>query len=309
MSDAHGIARDQLRAFIERIERLEEEKKSIADDIKDVYGEAKSMGFDSKILRKVISIRKQDADERAEQEAILDTYLHALGMIQLDIFEEPEAETSAKLVAQVASGLQTQAGRAALLTAVDIMIDREERFDAETGEILDDHTETASPSQGEDEATSDERETDREAAATGAGANAGGDNVDRGAERANINAVASASGPDEKRATNSPDQAPEFLTKAEEEAEAKGAVTFDAVSRANEESDRQRASGAGPADGRQHGGGDPLAMAGDHAPSFIAKPKSALRPNCRNPEVCSGYGDKHCHGCTVAMREKAEEIA
>ncbi len=138
MSDAHGIARDQLRAFIERIERLEEEKKSIADDIKDVYGEAKSMGFDSKILRKVISIRKQDADERAEQEAILDTYLHALGMIQLDIFEEPEAETSPKLVATVATAMQTQAGRAALLTAVDIMIEREERFDAETGEILDD---------------------------------------------------------------------------------------------------------------------------------------------------------------------------
>ncbi|WEX76992.1 DUF2312 domain-containing protein [Sinorhizobium numidicum] len=81
MSDAHGVARDQLRAFIERIERLEEEKKTIADDIKDVYGEAKSMGFDAKILRKVISIRKQDQDERMEQEAILDTYLQALGMI------------------------------------------------------------------------------------------------------------------------------------------------------------------------------------------------------------------------------------
>lgn len=81
MSDAHRVARDQLRAFIERIERLEEEKKTIADDIKDVYGEAKSMGFDTKILRKVISIRKQDHDERMEQEAILDTYLQALGMV------------------------------------------------------------------------------------------------------------------------------------------------------------------------------------------------------------------------------------
>ena len=56
MSDAHGVARDQLRAFIERIERLEEEKKTIADDIKDVYGEAKGTGFDTKILRKVISL-------------------------------------------------------------------------------------------------------------------------------------------------------------------------------------------------------------------------------------------------------------
>jgi uncharacterized protein (UPF0335 family) len=80
-ADAHGVARDQLRSFVERIERLEEERKTIADDIKDVYGEAKATGFDSKILKKVIAIRKQDKDERAEQEAILETYLAALGMI------------------------------------------------------------------------------------------------------------------------------------------------------------------------------------------------------------------------------------
>ena len=63
-------------------------KKTIADDIKDVYGEAKGTGFDTKILRKVIQIRKQDKDERMEQEAILDTYLQALGMIELP----PDAE-------------------------------------------------------------------------------------------------------------------------------------------------------------------------------------------------------------------------
>lgn len=80
MSDASGFARDQLRAFIERIERLEEEKKTIAEDVKEVYGEAKSTGFDTKVLRKVIAIRKLDQDERMEQEAVLDTYLHALGM-------------------------------------------------------------------------------------------------------------------------------------------------------------------------------------------------------------------------------------
>ncbi len=79
----HGVARDQLRAFIERIERLEEEKKTIADDIKDVYGEAKGVGFDVPCLRKVIQIRKQDKDERMEQDAILDSYLNALGMIYL----------------------------------------------------------------------------------------------------------------------------------------------------------------------------------------------------------------------------------
>lgn len=79
-------ARDQLRSFIERIERLTEEKQTIADDIRDVYGEAKAMGFDVKILRKVIAIRKQDSDERAEEEAVLGLYLSALGM-QPDLFD------------------------------------------------------------------------------------------------------------------------------------------------------------------------------------------------------------------------------
>jgi uncharacterized protein (UPF0335 family) len=75
-----GVARDQLRAFIERIERLEEEKKAISDDIKEIYAEAKGNGYDTKVLRQVVRIRKQDQHERAEQEAILDLYLHALGM-------------------------------------------------------------------------------------------------------------------------------------------------------------------------------------------------------------------------------------
>jgi uncharacterized protein (UPF0335 family) len=79
-NDASGVARDQLRAFVERIERLEEEKKTIADDIKDVYGEAKGTGFDTKILKKIVSLRKKDEQERMEEDAILDTYLQALGM-------------------------------------------------------------------------------------------------------------------------------------------------------------------------------------------------------------------------------------
>ena len=80
MSDVEGVAQDQLRSFVERIERLEEEKKTISDDIKDVYAEAKGNGFDTKVLRRVISLRKQDQNERQEQEAILDLYLQALGM-------------------------------------------------------------------------------------------------------------------------------------------------------------------------------------------------------------------------------------
>ena len=77
----HHFAKDQLKAFIERIERLEEEKKAISDDIRDVYAEAKGNGYDVKALRMVVRMRKQDKHERAEQEAIIETYLHALGMI------------------------------------------------------------------------------------------------------------------------------------------------------------------------------------------------------------------------------------
>ena len=69
-----SIAKDQLRSIIERIERLEEEKKTITDDIKEVYGEAKGNGFDVKTLRQVVRLRKQDREERAEQEAMLDLY-------------------------------------------------------------------------------------------------------------------------------------------------------------------------------------------------------------------------------------------
>ncbi len=76
-----GVGKDQLRAFIERIERLEDEKKAISEDIKEVYAEAKGTGFDAKIIRQIVRIRKIDASERLEQEALLDTYMHALGMI------------------------------------------------------------------------------------------------------------------------------------------------------------------------------------------------------------------------------------
>ena len=77
---ATKFAKDQLKAIIERIERLEEEKKTISDDIRDVYAEAKGNGFDVKVLRQIIRIRKQDHAERMEQEALLDLYMAALGM-------------------------------------------------------------------------------------------------------------------------------------------------------------------------------------------------------------------------------------
>ena len=82
MADPVGDnAKNQLKSIIERIERLEEEKASIASDIKDVYAEGKGNGFDTKALRTIIRLRKQDPNERAEAETILETYLQALGML------------------------------------------------------------------------------------------------------------------------------------------------------------------------------------------------------------------------------------
>ena len=75
-----GFANEHLRSFIERIERLEEEKKALADDIREVYSEAKGTGFDTKVMRQVIRLRKMESADRQEQEAMLDLYLGALGM-------------------------------------------------------------------------------------------------------------------------------------------------------------------------------------------------------------------------------------
>jgi len=79
MSDI--IAADQLRLFIERIERLEEEKRGILEDIKEVYSEAKSQGYDAKIMREIVKLRRMEKDSRDEWEAVLDTYKSALGLV------------------------------------------------------------------------------------------------------------------------------------------------------------------------------------------------------------------------------------
>ena len=81
MTTLQASTQNQLRQLIEQIERLDEEKKGLAEDIKDKFLEAKAVGFDVKILRQVIRLRKQSKDDRDEQQAVLDTYLHALGML------------------------------------------------------------------------------------------------------------------------------------------------------------------------------------------------------------------------------------
>jgi uncharacterized protein (UPF0335 family) len=81
MPDVGGIAGDRLKSFIERIERLEDEKKALANDIKEVFAEAKGTGFDTKIMRQIIRLRKMDKDDLDEQETLIDIYKRALGML------------------------------------------------------------------------------------------------------------------------------------------------------------------------------------------------------------------------------------
>jgi uncharacterized protein (UPF0335 family) len=88
MPDVGGIAGDRLKSFVERIERLEEEKKALANDIKEVYAEARGNGFDVKIMRHVIRLRRLDKDDLDEQDALIDVYKRALGMLPS---EESEA--------------------------------------------------------------------------------------------------------------------------------------------------------------------------------------------------------------------------
>jgi uncharacterized protein (UPF0335 family) len=94
-----SVAADELRLLIERIERLEEEKKGIADDIRDVYSEAKARGYDAKIMRQIIRLRKMETHERQEMEAVLETYMTALGMLAgtpLGQWARNQAEMDAK---------------------------------------------------------------------------------------------------------------------------------------------------------------------------------------------------------------------
>lgn len=105
-SAATTFAQDQLKSIIERVERLEGEKKELSDDIRDVYAEAKSNGFDVKALRTIIRMRKQDEAARAEHEAMVDLYMHALGMladtplgaaaVARDIGAKPHVDTSSQ---------------------------------------------------------------------------------------------------------------------------------------------------------------------------------------------------------------------
>lgn len=238
-TEGHAFAVGQLRSFIERVERVEEEIKNLNDDKSDIYKEIRSAGFDVKTVRKIVAKRKLADDVRNEQDTLFDTYWEALtgsSLVHVHARENIEQfdpmtgeflddNVDPKLAHTIATGLQTETGRAALVAAVDILIEREEaeerRSDAGL-DIVTKHTEIATNEGGATETILE------------AGQGAGNSHL------------IEPSGPEAERAT-----------------------------------------------------------------SFTAKPPSPLRPHCRQPEACGGYGRNHCHTCAKAMRERepAEELA
>lgn len=331
MSDAHGVARDQLRAFIERIERLEEEKKSISDDIKDVYGEAKGMGFIPAMMKKVIALRKKDELQRMEEEAILDTYLHALGMIQADLFEEPARQATPhdpetgeiledinpRLAKQVVDGMQTEAGRAALIAAVDILIEQEEaeefqaKASGDNGAIVqaekvpaDSVTGDASrSSRGDDSPAPNQPETaDRSGSRPADPAVSGGEPGIPSSDAGGVKMEEGCKLPPGRRDVKS----------LHSNAELERATITDSEIDPNE--DREEGHSLdGNADGNAGGGHvNDQSNAATHGAGALVKPAPArkpLRPLCRNPgDNCAGYGSTHCASCIRASKQ-AEEVA
>jgi len=134
------IARDQLKSIVQRVERLELEIKDLNDDKSEVYKEARASGYDVKAIKKVVQKRKLDENVREEQDLVFDTYwdaVHGTNLVHAhtrENIEEFDAETgdiNSRLAKQVVDGMQTEAGRAALIAAVDIMIERDEADEGE----------------------------------------------------------------------------------------------------------------------------------------------------------------------------------
>lgn len=262
-----NVAAAELRQFIERIERLEEEKAAISDDIKDVKAEAKGRGYDTKAINTIIKLRKKDASERAEEETILATYMAALGM--LPVFE-PE-QPSARLVKQVVDGMQTEVGRAALLSAVDIMI---ERVDAEEENMPETAKETVGGFPVAAAPTSAEETGAIQPTRQGAGMERGMHPSVTGGESAAIN--------------HEMDRATEGSFETGSAAAEKGR---EAIPAGPEGVDLTHA-GAGESPAAIH--------------PILRKTVRDYRPRCLKPDACGASGLQHCFSCTKAMASQGE---
>ncbi|MBV7522374.1 GapR family DNA-binding domain-containing protein [Ensifer sp. ENS12] len=285
-------AEGQIKAFIDRILRLKEEQDVIGDDIRDIYAEAKGMGFDKTAMGNVVAhlrkVAKKGSETVAEQGAIFDIYLAAYeghppaparvreNIEQFDPLtgEFLDDNLDPKLVQTIAMGVQTEIGRKVLTAAVDVMIEQEEA-EEETHQR---------PSTNDEPSPEAGPQAEASPAGTGTGTLA-----DR--EGRHDGEVASVDLP-----TNSA-----IASASQGEAEVPSAEAEPGAKEGGENVDRS-AKRAGLEGGPVNL--EPSGPEAERATSFTAKPPSPLRPHCRQPEACGGYGRNHCHTCAKAMRER-----
>lgn len=292
-------AEGQIKAFIDRILRLKEEQDVIGDDIRDIYAEAKGMGFDKTAMGNVVAhlrkVAKKGSETVAEQGAIFDIYLaayegHTPAPVRvrenIEKFDPVTGEVlddvNPRLVKQVVDGMQTEAGRAALTAAIDTLIEQEEAEEDPVANV------------GE--------------GATGTTAAASSDPASRTDDES------------ERQHSSTVGFADDCRTGGKEQSDASAAPVGDAAAYApgipalseiaNEGGAAETIQEAGQGAGISHLI-EPTGPVAERATYSTAKPPSPLRPHCRNPEACGGYGRNHCHTCAKAMRERepAEELA
>lgn len=291
-------AEGQIKAFIDRILRLKEEQDVIGDDIRDIYAEAKGMGFDKTAMGNVVAhlrkVAKKGSETVAEQGAIFDIYLAAYEghtpaparvRENIEKFDPVTGEVlddvNPRLVKQVVDGMQTEAGRAALTAAIDILIEQEEAEEDPVANVGEGATSTTAAASSDPASRADDESERQHSSTVGV--------------------------------------ADDCRTGGKEQSDASAAPVGDAAAYANGipalSEIATNDGGANPDSVDMAQGSvpdlEPTGPVAERATSFTAKPPSPLRPHCRQPEACGGYGRNHCHTCAKAMRERepAEELA
>lgn len=294
---AEIIARDQLKSIVQRVERLELEIKDLNDDKSEVYKEARANGFDVKAIKKVVQKRKLDDTVREEQDLVFDTYwdavhgtniVHAHARENIEEFDRETGEIlDTKLAHTIVTGMQTETGRAALIAAVDIMIEREEA------------EEFQAKASGDNGATGQVDEEAADSMAGDASRSSRGDDSPATNYPSDDDAIAAVNlneglaNVDDVEPSSSAPIAPAFQGEAE------------APSSDERKSPADGMSGEGANTGGSHVDAHEDAATYEAGSQLVSgsRPANPLRPNCLKPSDCGGYGSKHCHSCTVAARE------
>lgn len=309
----------QIKSYFERWQNLEAEKKTISDDLKDLFAAAKGFGYDTKALRAAFNLKvKQDLDspKDAEFEAIVDVYMSALNapsvqardarMRVRENIEKFDPETgeilediNPRLIKQVVDGMQTEAGRAALIAAVDILIEQEEAEEEfHTNPEEDGEAKGASSVEAEDRAEGD---TDRQRSPEAGTTDGGRQGVREQVASAPVPAPNSET---HQRPSTNDEPSPEAGPQAEASPAGTGAGTLADREGGHNEPDQPLTGGDHEV--TESANSQTLNNLLDGKP--VQSVRKPLRPHCNNPgEHCGGYGSNHCHSCLRAAKE--EEVA